>query len=54
VIKYLKKKGFEKFVLWGRSMGATTSMLYTIKYKPQDVFFQISDSPFFSFENVSL
>ena len=41
--------GFKRFVLWGRSMGATSSLLYCLKYKPEDVVLQVVDSAFFSF-----
>ncbi len=34
-------------------MGATSSLLYCIKYKPTDVILQIIDSPFYSFEMIA-
>jgi hypothetical protein len=34
-------------------MGATSALLYTIKYKPNDVLLQIVDSPFYSFEMIA-
>jgi hypothetical protein len=46
---HLRKIGFKRFVLWGRSMGATSSLLFTTFYKPNDVLLQIIDSPFYSF-----
>lgn len=52
--------GFKRFILWGRSMGATACLLYSIKYeqsediKNQNVIFQVVDSPFVSFEKISL
>lgn len=45
--------GFKRFVLWGRSMGATSSLLYCLKYKPEDVVLQVVDSAFFSFEMIA-
>jgi hypothetical protein len=34
-------------------MGATSALLYSIKYKPNDVLLQIVDSPFYSFEMIA-
>jgi len=34
-------------------MGATSALLYCIKYHPQDVILQIIDSPFYSFELIA-
>jgi hypothetical protein len=34
-------------------MGATASLLYCIKYRPDDVILQIADSPFYSFEMIA-
>jgi len=50
----MRSIGFKKFVLWGRSMGATSLLLYSIKHQPKDVILQISDSAFYSFEKVAL
>jgi hypothetical protein len=44
---------FKRFILWGRSMGATSALLYCLKYKPADVVMQIVDSPFYSFETIA-
>ena len=49
-----EKYKFKKFVLWGRSMGAVASLLYTSKLAPSDVVFQILDSPFSSFERIAM
>lgn len=49
IISYLRLMSFKKFILWGRSMGATSSLLYCIKYQPEDVLLQVVDSPFYSF-----
>jgi len=48
IINHLRRT-FKKFILWGRSMGATSSLLYCLKYQPKDVIMQIIDSPFYSF-----
>ena len=34
-------------------MGATSSLLYCLKYHPDDVILQIVDSAFFSFEMIA-
>lgn len=34
-------------------MGATSALLYCIKYKPTDVLLQVVDSPFYSFEMIA-
>jgi pimeloyl-ACP methyl ester carboxylesterase len=45
VIKHLKRDfGLRNFILWGRSMGAVTALLYAAKY--QDVLTLISDNAF--------
>jgi len=49
----LKGKGFKKFMLWGRSMGATSALLYTIKYQPKDITLLLLDSPFYSFSSIA-
>jgi pimeloyl-ACP methyl ester carboxylesterase len=54
IIYYLKQLSYKKFILWGRSMGATSLLLYSLKYKPQDVILQIIDSPFYSFYTIAL
>jgi len=45
--------GFQKFILWGRSMGATSALLYSLNYEPADVILQVVDSPFYSFEMIA-
>lgn len=52
-LNYLRSIGFNKFVLWGRSMGATSALLYSLKYRPQDILLQVLDSPFYSFEMIA-
>lgn len=54
VLGYLRTCGYRKFVLWGRSMGATCTLLFSIKEKPIDVVLQILDSPFISFTEAAL
>ena len=44
-----KEYGFQKIVLWGRSMGAVASILYTCNEQNKDVVCQVLDSPFSSF-----
>jgi alpha-beta hydrolase superfamily lysophospholipase len=46
---------FKKFVLWGRSMGAVASLLYTsaMSTDKTDIAFQVLDSPFCSFESIA-
>ena len=34
-------------------MGATSSLLYCLKYEPADVVLQVVDSPFYSFEMIA-
>ena len=34
-------------------MGATSSLLYCLKYRPEDVILQIVDSAFYSFETIA-
>ena len=50
---HIKPKGFKKFILWGRSMGATSALLYTIKYKPTNIILLVLDSAFYSFESIA-
>ena len=48
--------GHKKFVLWGRSMGAVASILYTCSpdyNKKPIVDYQVLDSPFSSFETMA-
>jgi pimeloyl-ACP methyl ester carboxylesterase len=45
---------YSRFVLWGRSMGAVSALLYAITYNnPSDVTMLVLDSPFSSFETIS-
>ena len=53
ILNFLKRRGFNKFVLWGRSMGATSALLYTIKYKPKNIILLVLDSAFYSFESIA-
>jgi pimeloyl-ACP methyl ester carboxylesterase len=49
LIEFLKNEFlFTKFILWGRSMGAVTSLLYAAKY--QDVEAVVSDNAFSDLE----
>ena len=41
-LRYMKSS----FILWGRSMGATTALLYCTKYKDLRIQGLILDSPF--------
>lgn len=34
-------------------MGATSALLYCLRYRPEDVILQIVDSPFYSFEMIA-
>ena len=43
--------GFEKFYIWGRSMGSVAALMYAEK-NPQDIEFMILDSPFSSIINM--
>ena len=53
MLQCLRSKGFKKFVLWGRSMGAVATLLYSATYNPPDVSLLVLDSAFSSFEDVS-
>jgi alpha-beta hydrolase superfamily lysophospholipase len=53
VLKVLRSR-YSKFVLWGRSMGAVSALLYTIAYNnPEDIILLVLDSPFSSFEVIT-
>jgi alpha-beta hydrolase superfamily lysophospholipase len=53
VLKILRGR-YSKFILWGRSMGAVSALLYTITYNnPEDVILLVLDSPFSSFEVIT-
>jgi pimeloyl-ACP methyl ester carboxylesterase len=52
-LNYLRKLGYSRFILWGRSMGATAALLYSSHFRPIDVMFMVLDSPFFSFELIA-
>ena len=48
ILSYSKKVfGFENFTLWGRSMGAVTSILYLEQNKYFKVKYLVADSPFY-------
>lgn len=49
----LKKEGYNKYILWGRSMGAFASLAYTSTSLTRgECILQIVDSPFSNFESV--
>lgn len=50
---YLRNCKFESFVLWGRSMGASAALYFSISEQPHDVVLQILDSPFSSFREIA-
>ena len=50
---YLRNCKFQSFILWGRSMGASSALYYVLKEHPEDVIVQILDSPYFSFSGVA-
>lgn len=53
---YLIEQGFRRFMLWGRSMGAATSVMFYGAYKPLlegAVVSMLLDSPFTSFEGLA-
>lgn len=52
-LSYLRKLGYSRFVLWGRSMGGSSALLYSSHFRPTDVVFMVLDSPFFSFEMIA-
>lgn len=54
VLEHLRSLGLNKFVLWGRSMGATSALMYCTEYNPKDVFLQVIDSGFYSFEKIAV
>lgn len=55
VIKYLGEKfNYESFVLWGRSMGAVSAVMYLSKFPNKSVKCLILDSPFSSFEKTAI
>ena len=53
ILEQLRSRGYHKFILWGRSMGATAILLFSITYKPADVALLVLDSPFYSFESIA-
>ena len=57
VIKFLSTKyNQKKFVLWGRSMGAVTALLYLYhkRNEKHNIIGGIYDSPFYSLEKLTL
>jgi pimeloyl-ACP methyl ester carboxylesterase len=46
--------GYVNIVLWGRSMGGVSAVLYYSKFKPVSIRCIVLDSPFSSFEQVAL
>lgn len=53
MMEYLRGRNYKKFVLWGRSMGAVATLLYSVSYNPSDAILLVLDSAFSSFEDVS-
>ncbi|CAD8127494.1 unnamed protein product [Paramecium sonneborni] len=51
LVDYLSSK-YQNIILWGRSMGATTALMYAIKY--QNITCIILDSPFYTLDDVIL
>ena len=52
VLQHLKDVfGFKKFILWGRSMGAVTAIIFASEC-PQDLDFLVLDSPFSDMEEL--
>lgn len=49
IVEHLRGKNYKKFVLWGRSMGAVATLLYSVSYNPTDVILLVLDSAFSSF-----
>ena len=53
VVEYLKNEyQFSRFILWGRSMGAVTSLLYAAKYR--DVEAVVADNAFSDLEETCI
>lgn len=48
------KHGYTSFVLWGRSMGGVSAVLYQTRLRQPSVRCMVLDSPFYSFEQVAL
>jgi pimeloyl-ACP methyl ester carboxylesterase len=46
--------GYLNIVLWGRSMGGVSAVLYYSKFKHTSIRCIILDSPFYSFEQIAL
>ena len=47
-----KRYGYRRFVLWGRSMGAITAILYMNTYKDKSIEGLILDSPLSNLEKL--
>ena len=55
VLKFLKNHlCMEEFVLWGRSMGATTAILHQLKYGCSRVKALVLDSPFHTLDKLAI
>lgn len=53
--KYLEEHyGIQRFILWGRSMGATTSLLHAIQAGTSDIAGLILDSPFHDLNKLTI
>jgi len=46
--------GYASLVLWGRSMGGVSAVLYQSRFRHSSVRCMVLDSPFYSFEQVAL
>lgn len=54
VVDYLLKEGYENIGLWGRSMGASTTLMFASEFHPPQVKCLVLDSPFTSIYDVAL
>jgi pimeloyl-ACP methyl ester carboxylesterase len=54
ILSYLRRLGYGKFAVWGRSMGAVTALLYMAAHPEiTDIACTILDSPFSSLVDLS-
>jgi len=51
VIEYLSVR-YQSIILWGRSMGATTALLYMLNFKCKNIKALVLDSPFNNLNDV--
>ena len=55
VIKHLiAKHSFKQFVLWGRSMGAISALLYLYKYQSTNILGAVYDSPYADLKTIAI